>query len=315
MTTQDRLAGFSETKLLALRKLLERKDIGRERTLAVTGSNLKVLRTGSPLLFIYPATDGSVGYMHNYLPHIPERWGVYAVQTPGLDDDRTPYRTVPDIAAHGVREIRSIQPDGPYYIAGNCMGGLPAYETASQLQRLGADVALVLHLMPNFNRPWRDLPTSTDRLHLRAVIDYVYIIERLLKVEVDMPFDTLAELAPDQQIDAVVAHIAAGGWLSDFDLDMFRRRMVIYRANLEAMLTYAPTGGFTGTVTVLAVGDTTRGEDSIHALSPYVAPLRSAHHEKIDTIFVDADGGALFDGAQPAMDRIGVALRELLARY
>ena len=62
MTTQDRLAGFSETKLLALRKLLERKDIGRERTLAVTGSNLKVLRAGSPVLFIYPAVIGLMDY-------------------------------------------------------------------------------------------------------------------------------------------------------------------------------------------------------------------------------------------------------------
>lgn len=311
MDIQDRLDRLSEAKRLALRKLLEQKDIGKERVLAVMGSTLKMIRSGFPILFIYPATDGSVGYMHNYLPYIPGHWGVYALQTPGLDQDREPYRTVAEIAAHGVREIRATQTNGPYYIAGNCMGGLPAYETARQLQQQDQDVRFVLHLMPNFNRPWRALPTAKDQLQLRAVIDYVYIIERLLKVKVQMPFDTLAELNPEEQIEAVVRHIADGGWLSTFDLDMFRRRMSTYRANLEAMLTYQPTKGFSGTFTVLAVGDALSGEDVIPASSPYFAPVREVHQGLIDTTFVDADGGALFDGTEPAISKIGAQLQRM----
>ena len=54
-------------------------------------------------------------------------------------------------------------------------------------------------------------------------------------------------------------------------------------------------------------------ETAIHAMSPYAAPLRSIHRDQINTVFVDADGGALFDGAQPDIGKIGRELREIVS--
>ena len=39
--------------------------------------------------------------------------------------------------------MRSLQPDGPYYLGGYCMGGQIAYEMACQLHTMGQRVALV----------------------------------------------------------------------------------------------------------------------------------------------------------------------------
>lgn len=312
MRTTERLQQLSDMKRVALRKLLENKNIGNDRLLNLEGSNVKVLREGSPILFIYPATDGSVGYMNNYLPHIPESWGVYALQTPGMDGEQEPYRTVPEIAAHGIREMRRIQPEGPYYIAGNCMGGLPAYETARQLHEQGERAGLVLHLMPNFNRPWKELPTGADSLQKRAIIDYVYIIERLLQVEIDLPWDELDGLDENEQVDFVVQYVSERNLLTGMDLDVFRNRMGIYKSNLSAMLTYDPPAGFDGSIIILAVGEDDRGETSISALSPYAAPLRSIHQDQINTIHINADGGALFDGSEPHMGKIGAELTRIM---
>ncbi|MFE5566575.1 thioesterase domain-containing protein [Amycolatopsis japonica] len=313
MDTSTRLQQLSDTKRLALLRLLENKNIGNDRLLTIEGSNVKMLRSGSPNLFIYPATDGSVSYMNNYLPHIPEQWGVYALQTPGMDGEQQPYDTVADLAAHGIREIRRIQPSGPYHIAGNCMGGLPAYETARQLHEQGERTGLVLHLMPNFNRPWKTLPTDSDSLHQRAIVDYVYIIERLLKVKIDLPWDELTGLDENEQIEFVARYIGERDLVSGMDLEVFRKRLGIYKANLSAMLTYAPPAGFDGKVTIIAVGESAREERVISPRSPYSAPVRAVHREQqIDTTFVDADGGALFDGAEPDIMRIGAHITRII---
>ncbi|AKT41369.1 thioesterase domain-containing protein [Chondromyces crocatus] len=311
MDAADRIKQLSDTKQLLLRKLLENKNIGGEMLLRLEGSNLKILREGSPILFVFPATDGSVSYMRSYLPYVPEGWGVYGCQTPGLDGEQAPLRTIEEIVAHNLRMIRRVQPNGPYYLAGNCMGGLPAYEAARQLQDSGEETALILHLMPNFNRPWKKLPGESS-LQMRGFMDYTFIIERILKVQLNLPFDRLATLDEVAQQAAVVEHIKLGGWLAGVDLLAFQERMKTYQASLEAMLTYQPRGGLRGRMVVLAVGEQERNEVELPLDSPYAAPLRVLPPEQTDVIHVDADGGALFDGSEPHISKIGDQLLRIL---
>lgn len=304
------LRGLSATKRLALRRLLAEQDMGAA-LLEATGSNLKVLREGSRRLFIFPATEGSVGYMNGYLPHIPAEWGVYGCQTPGLDGEQEPYHTVEELAAHSVREIRLVQPEGPYYLSGNCMGGLPAFEAARQLQAAGAEVALVLHLMPTFDRPWLDLPAG-GALRIRALFDYAFIMERLLGTRLDLPVDELTALPDDQRPEALVRFLSVQDGLSDVDIEVLRHRVTVYQANLGAMFAYQPKGGFDGTLEILAVGDSQRGEDVVDPNSPYAAALRAMDPALVAITRVDAEASALFDCAEPHMSLIGRQLRQLL---
>lgn len=52
--------------------------------------------------------------------------------------------TFEEMAARYVREIRLVQPDGPYVLGGYCFGGILAYEVARQLRASGAVVSQVL---------------------------------------------------------------------------------------------------------------------------------------------------------------------------
>jgi amino acid adenylation domain-containing protein len=49
-----------------------------------------------------------------------------------------------EIAHHYLNAVRSIQPSGPYYLAGLCLGGMVAYEVGQLLQEQGEKVALVV---------------------------------------------------------------------------------------------------------------------------------------------------------------------------
>ena len=65
--------------------------------------------------------------------HIPIRY----------DPSREPCPGVPEIARRYVEAIRRHQPQGPYYLAGLCFGGIVAFEVARQLEAEGQRVPVV----------------------------------------------------------------------------------------------------------------------------------------------------------------------------
>ncbi|MGW1837618.1 thioesterase domain-containing protein [Streptomyces sp. BBFR2] len=303
----NRVSDLSDTKRLALLRLLAEKN-AESRLLELAGSHLKVLREGTPRLFFFPATEGSVAYMSGYVPHIPSPWGVYACQSPGLDGDQAPTTTVEEIAARGIEEIRRIQPEGPYYLAGNCMGGLPAFEAARQLEAAGAEVPLVLHLMPTFARAWKELPES-ESLQTRALHDYGFIIERLLGHPVDLPLERIAAAPEEERTDILVDFLAAQPGLGGTDPEVLRHRIAVYQANLGAMFAYRPAGGLKGRLHVLAVGEGTRRENVVDPGSPYAKALGAMDPARVQIDKIDAEASTLFDCAEPHMSRVGTALR------
>lgn len=311
----DRTKNLSPAKQSVLRGLLENKDISTERFLKLTQSNLVLIKKGDtdgPNIFMFPATDGSVGYFRFYSPYIPKSWNLYGCQAPGLDGEQEAYTNISDIAAHSVREIKKIQPHGPYHIMGNCMGGLPTFEAARQFEAMGDEVGLALHMMPLFDRDWKGLPKA-EQLELRAFIDYVYVIERLLKINMNFPFEKVKDLAENERIDFLIEFISRNGFLSsEVEETMMRKRMATYQASLEAMLTYKKTGNFHGEFHVIGVGDRRLGESGITTDSPYAAHLIDFPENRMHLQFVNADPGALFDGSEPALGIAGARIKSML---
>jgi pimeloyl-ACP methyl ester carboxylesterase len=89
----------------------------------------------------------------SFWPPIPRLTASKAV---GLDGKSARHTTIENMAAHYIQEIRSFQPEGPYYLRGYSMGGLIAFEMARQLHRLGQRVALLalLDSTPIGKIPW-----------------------------------------------------------------------------------------------------------------------------------------------------------------
>lgn len=75
------------------------------------------------------------------------------------------------MAAHYVKEIRELQPTGPYHLGGRSFGGNVAFEMARQLRAAGEEVALVA-VMDSSPLGWMELlePAEARRLkrHFRA---------------------------------------------------------------------------------------------------------------------------------------------------
>ena len=98
-----------------------------------------------PPIFLFHSHGGNI---LEYYP-LARRLGkdsdrpMYALQSRGLDGSAIDEPRVEEMAAYYLREIRSVQPYGPYYLGGFCLGGMLALEAAQQLHRDGEAVDLV----------------------------------------------------------------------------------------------------------------------------------------------------------------------------
>ncbi|NEQ26917.1 MAG: alpha/beta fold hydrolase, partial [Microcoleus sp. SIO2G3] len=116
-----------------------------ERTSEASWSCLVPIQTkGSkpPLFCIHPLGGETLCY-RNLSLHLGQEQPFYGVQPQGLDGKLPPLTRIEEMAALYIKEIQTIQPNGPYFLGGYSLGGIIAYEIAHQLNRQGKKVALL----------------------------------------------------------------------------------------------------------------------------------------------------------------------------
>jgi amino acid adenylation domain-containing protein len=115
------------------------------------GSMLVEIKRGrcDPPLFLVPGGHGGMAEMTLYakmLRHVAREQPVYGLLAHGVDGRGRPHSSVEEMAAAYVDEVRRSQPRGPYAIAGECVGGLIAFEMAQRLIAQQQEIALLLLL-------------------------------------------------------------------------------------------------------------------------------------------------------------------------
>jgi thioesterase domain-containing protein len=98
---------------------------------------------GSRKLFLAHDGDGETMLYLNLARRLPEDVTVYGIEPRRIKGVPLAHARIEDMAAFHVRQLRTVQPYGPYLLGGMCAGGVIAYEMAGQLMRLGETVDLV----------------------------------------------------------------------------------------------------------------------------------------------------------------------------
>lgn len=117
----------------------------REKRVAAPWMSLVPLQprgTRPPFYFVHGWGGNVFGFLSLARRLAPSQpvYGLQAVDRYGEDD---PHTSVEEMAARYVKEIRSFQPEGPYYLGGYSTGGWIAYEVAQQLTRQGQSVRML----------------------------------------------------------------------------------------------------------------------------------------------------------------------------
>jgi pimeloyl-ACP methyl ester carboxylesterase len=103
-----------------------------------------------PPLFCIHGESGNLLMYRSLAQYLGSDQPVYGLQPRGLDGKQAPLTRIEDMAAHYIKEMQVIQPEGPYFLAGYCMGGTIAFEMAQQLGMQGQSVEL-LALLDTYN--------------------------------------------------------------------------------------------------------------------------------------------------------------------
>ncbi len=120
----------------------------RQRDAAPPWSSLVRIKPGGsrPPLFLMHSHGGNVLEYYPLANLLDPEQPVYGVQALGLDGHIEPNLSIEKITSIYLREIRNLQPRGPYLLGGFCFGGLLALEAARQLNALGEEVSSVILL-------------------------------------------------------------------------------------------------------------------------------------------------------------------------
>jgi thioesterase domain-containing protein len=98
---------------------------------------------GGPIFLVPAAARTSLSAMR-YVSRIKEGLRVVGVEYPRVLPVLPPAKRVPALAEYFIKQIIAVQPQGPYLLAGNCMGGTLVYEIVQQLMKAGHHVERVI---------------------------------------------------------------------------------------------------------------------------------------------------------------------------
>lgn len=162
-----------------------------------TFSGLARIRHGAgPALFLVPGGRGGMAEITLYasvMQHLAHDRQVLGLLADGHSDQNEALPdSVAEMASAYIERIRQVQPHGPYALAGECIGGVVAYEMAQQLQGQGQQVDLLLLIdtwCPGWWRHWhfrwvlqprQRWKTRSHWLHL-AIKDWFRELFRLIR--------------------------------------------------------------------------------------------------------------------------------------
>jgi amino acid adenylation domain-containing protein len=117
----------------------------REKNWTPKWSSLVPIHSGgakAPLFLVHGA-EGNVLLYKNLASYLGEVQPVYGIQSQGLDRTKPVHTTFESMTKFYINELKSIQPRGPYFLGGYCLGGAIAFEMAQQLSRAGEKIGLL----------------------------------------------------------------------------------------------------------------------------------------------------------------------------
>ena len=107
--------------------------------------SMVVIQPGSsqPPLFGIHVLGRGLEFYRPLVAYLERSQPVYGLSTQIMDEKQAPPNRVEDLAAFYIKEMRTFQPNGPYFLVGVSFGGTVAFEIARQLHAQGQKVALL----------------------------------------------------------------------------------------------------------------------------------------------------------------------------
>jgi thioesterase domain-containing protein len=219
--------------------------------------------TGSPPpVYAVPGVFGNIICLADLCRELGPQQPFYGFQSIGLDGAEPPLDSVEEMAQRYLREIRGLQPRGPYAFLGVCFGSRVAYEMARRLLDAGEEVAFLGLLDPiglEKDEAGENLP-SGPTLFPRARALGNFMTERL-----QLYLQEIRGLESGDRVHFIVNKIRAAGrkFGDNKAMRAVRREMhqlAVYKASKRAGELYRPKP-IRGSLRAVEIFDTARSRN------------------------------------------------------
>ncbi|MFB2833055.1 thioesterase domain-containing protein [Floridanema evergladense] len=194
-----------------------------------------------PPLFCVPGAGGYPFYLYNLARCLPKDQPLYSFQANYDKQKLVSMTSVEEKATRYIQAMQTVQPQGPYFLAGHSFGGKIAYEMALQLLDRGEEVALLAILDTTapaaIPRSYLEL---LDKLDVASwMISFDYSMKAVYGKELNLDAEQLRSLAPEAQVQYVLDSLKMADLLPpDAEPSYLSEVLEIYRA--ESMTVYVP---------------------------------------------------------------------------
>ena len=96
-----------------------------------------------PRLYCVHHGYGDLTGYHDLVKNLGSDQPLWGFQARGIQGDQEPVECITQMAENYVKELRALQPSGPYHLTGFSLGGVIAFEMARQLRASGQEVGLL----------------------------------------------------------------------------------------------------------------------------------------------------------------------------
>jgi amino acid adenylation domain-containing protein/non-ribosomal peptide synthase protein (TIGR01720 family) len=252
-------------------------------------------------LFLLPPAGGLVFPYRTLLPYLASAQPIYALQARGIYNDLPPFESLAELACATIQEMKSIQPHGPYTLAGWSFGGMVAFEIARQLLQQGEAVAFlgVIDSYPYAPDPTAGEEMLTPQAELQA---FVYLLGDVMGSDYRNLQETLFvdALEHQQPLAWLLDEISRQGHRLVMEPAIIQRIWQTLQHNVQLMQAYQPQP-YGGRITLFCAEESAPADGSQRwqALTP----------QPIETVWVSGEHQTMLNAAK--VEKLG---RELEMR-
>lgn len=216
---------------------------------AGSGSKASAVSPWSPLVLLKPSEQrpalfcvhplgGDVRCYDQLARNIEHPSSVYALRARGTHEDLPPHTTIDEMVEDYLAAMRSVQPRGPYHLAGWSTGGTYAYALAERLMREGD----ALGLLAFFDTP---LPSICDDVDVsddaRFLCDLVEFTNHFSGSNMQVGYEELVSMSPDSQFETILQEAKRQMVVpADVGERHIRRLVEVAKANVQVLKGYRP---------------------------------------------------------------------------
>ncbi|MBN3925717.1 SDR family NAD(P)-dependent oxidoreductase [Nostoc sp. NMS4] len=199
---------------------------------------IQPLGSNPPFFCVYPASGNILSYL-DLASYLGSNQPFYGLEPLGLDKELTLYYGIENLATHYIKALRVVQPQGPYYIGGWCLGGIVALEMAQQMQKQGLEVALLAMLDSPMAIPVDK--TVDDDLNAKAFIRLAKYIEIFHQQKLAVSYEELQKLELQEQVSYMVEKIKQSNfWLAEMKVEQIHDILDISKNSIQSFRSYIP---------------------------------------------------------------------------